>query len=233
MELDSSLQTSEDLDSLNCTVIQLDGEGELRRSRSGTQAAEEGDEDEVEVEGLLRLPQMTDTSMNSVGQPLRDVMDRLNGALEKEEAWNHLEGEEKKNSFDRGSRLPAQQPFREESGGEPPDPPPGETSHSTWATSTNLPQDSPVLEDLCCFTQNSSDSSSTGGGHHDSTEHSQSHPLSGGHEDEGEAKAPEGLETEMKKGEEDAQEGDETDKNINTTEKKLSPSESSHPAEFK
>uniref|UniRef100_A0A8C7UG40 Pleckstrin homology domain-containing family M member 2 n=1 Tax=Oncorhynchus mykiss TaxID=8022 RepID=A0A8C7UG40_ONCMY len=42
---------------------------------------EEGQEED-ESEGLLRLPEMTDTSMDSVGQPLRDVMNRLNGALD-------------------------------------------------------------------------------------------------------------------------------------------------------
>ncbi|GLD74757.1 pleckstrin homology domain-containing family M member 2 isoform X1 [Lates japonicus] len=63
MEMDNSLLALEDVDSLNCTVIQLDGEGELRRSRVGSEAGEEADEDGVE--GLLRLPEMTDTSMDS------------------------------------------------------------------------------------------------------------------------------------------------------------------------
>uniref|UniRef100_A0A674E3F9 Pleckstrin homology domain-containing family M member 2 n=1 Tax=Salmo trutta TaxID=8032 RepID=A0A674E3F9_SALTR len=51
-----------------------------RRSRRGM--GEEEGQEEDESEGLLRLPEMTDTSMDSVGQPLRDVMDRLNGALD-------------------------------------------------------------------------------------------------------------------------------------------------------
>uniref|UniRef100_A0A4W5KZG7 Pleckstrin homology domain containing, family M (with RUN domain) member 2 n=1 Tax=Hucho hucho TaxID=62062 RepID=A0A4W5KZG7_9TELE len=46
----------------------------VRRSSS-----RRGTGEEEESEGLLRLPEMTDTSMDSVGQPLRDVMDRLNG----------------------------------------------------------------------------------------------------------------------------------------------------------
>uniref|UniRef100_A0A3Q3J199 Pleckstrin homology domain-containing family M member 2 n=1 Tax=Monopterus albus TaxID=43700 RepID=A0A3Q3J199_MONAL len=194
---------SEDVDSLDCTVIQLNGEEELRRSRVGSEVMEEGDEDMVEG---LRLPEMTDTSMDSVGQPLRDVMDRLNG----------------------GPTPPAQLPFREESAGEPPDPAPGETSGA-----------SPAPTDLCCFTSNSPDSAPTGGGHYDSTEHRQLQTLSGGHENEGEAKAPAGQEPEVKKVKEDLEREDK-DKNTFTEEaeqqlqeEKLSPSESSHPAEFK
>lgn len=239
MEMDNNLQGSDDVDSLNCTVIHLDAEGELRRSRAGTEVVEEGDEDGVE--GLLRLPEMTDTSMDSVGQPLRDVMDRLNGVLDREEAWDHPEVEEKDGkSCDQGPQPPAQQPFREDSGGKPPDPAPGETSDAPMVTSPNLLQASPA--NLCCFTPNSPDAAPTGGGHHDSTEHSKSQTLSGGDEDEGKAKAKaEGQEPNMKNGGEDVQEGGETDKNTFTAEgeeeqlqeDKLSPSESSHPAEFK
>lgn len=231
MEMDNSPLASEDVDSLNCAVIQLDAEAELRRSRVGSEVVEEGDEDGVE--GLLRLPEMTDTSMDTVGQPLRDVMDRLNGALDREEAWEHAEEGEEKNSegCDKGPEPPAQQPFREDSGGEPPDPAPGETSLAPLAT--NFLQASPAPTDLCCFTPFSPGSTPTGGGHYDSTEHRQSQTLSGGLEDEGEAKAPAGQEPDLKTGEEDTEEGEETDKNPFTEEEKLSPSESSHPAEFK
>ncbi|XP_071331443.1 pleckstrin homology domain-containing family M member 2 isoform X1 [Trachinotus anak] len=228
MEMDGNLLASEDVDSLNGTVIQLDGEGELRRSRVGSEAVEEGDEDEVV--GLLRLPQMTDTSMDSVGQPLRDVMDRLNGALDREEAWEHLEEEKTSEGCDQGPEPPTQQPFREDSGGEPPDPAPGGTSHSLMARSPKFLQASPAPEELCCFTPNSPDSAPTGGGHYDSTEHSQPQTLSGGLEDEGEAKKQAGQEPDMKQ-----EEGD-VDQNTLTEdpqEEKLSPSESSHPAEFK
>uniref|UniRef100_A0A4W6BN79 Pleckstrin homology domain containing, family M (with RUN domain) member 2 n=1 Tax=Lates calcarifer TaxID=8187 RepID=A0A4W6BN79_LATCA len=211
-----NLLASEDVDSLNCTVIHLDGEGELRRSRVGSEAVEEGDEDGVE--GLLRLPEMTDTSMDSVGQPLRDVMDRLNGSLDREEP-------------------PAQQPFREDSGGEPPDPASGETSRSPLPTGSKFLQASPAPTDLCCFTPNSPGSAPTGSGHYDSTEHSQSQTLSGGLEDEGETKAQAEQEPNMKT---DEVQGEETDKNTFTEgtqqqlqKEKLSPSESSHPAEFK
>ncbi|KAM7410949.1 hypothetical protein PAMA_021083 [Pampus argenteus] len=238
MEMDNSLQGSDDVDSLNCTEIHHDAEGESRRSRAGTEVVEEGDEDGVE--GLLRLPEMTDTSMDSVGQPLSDVMDRLNGVLDKEEAWDHLEEGEKNNKgCNRGPEPPAQQPFREDSGGKPPDPITGETSRTPLATSLNHLQTSPTPSD--CFTPSSPDSAPTGGGHHDSTEHSESQTLSGGHEDKGEAKAPAGQEPNMKNRGEDVQEGEETAENKFTAEdageqlqeEKLSPSESSHPAEFK
>lgn len=238
MEMDNSLVASEDVDSLNCTVIQLDAESELRRSRVGSKAVE-GDEDGEE--GLLRLPEMADTSMDTVGQPLRDVMDRLNGALDREEAWEHLVevGEKNNEGFDQGPEPPAQQPFREDSGGEPPDRAPGETCLSSLATSPNFLQTSPATTDLCCFAPFSPDSTSSGGGHYDSTEHGQSQTLSGGLEGEGEAKAAAGQGSDVKRGEEDAEEGQETDKNTFTEEateiqeEKLSPSESSHPAEFK
>ncbi|XP_026187782.1 pleckstrin homology domain-containing family M member 2 isoform X2 [Mastacembelus armatus] len=235
MEVDNSLLASEDVDSLNCTVIEVDGERELRRSRVGSEVVEEGEEDGVE--GLLRLPEMADTSMDSVGQPLRDVMDRLNGALDREEAWEHPEEEEHNSKgCNQVPEPPAQQPFREDSAGEPPDPAPGEIPGSALARDLNFLQASSLPTDLRCFTPNSSDSASTGGGHHDSAEHSQSQALSSGHEDEGKAKTPTGQESNMK----EEKEGDEMDKNIFTEEpqqqiqqEKLSPSESSHPAEFK
>lgn len=226
METDGSLQNCEYVDLLNCTVVQLDGEG-ASRSMAGEEGGENG------VEGLLRLPEMADTSMDRVGQPLRDVMDRLNGALDKEEPWDHLEEEDKKSNCNQGRKPLVQQPFREDSGGKPPDPATGEQSHPTLGTSTNLQHASPALEESCCFTPNGPDAPSAGGGHYDPTEHSQSQTLSGGHEDEGQAKASAGQEHDMKNGEEDAEGGDETDENKNKADGNISPSESSHPAEFR
>ncbi|XP_068454006.1 pleckstrin homology domain-containing family M member 2 isoform X2 [Clinocottus analis] len=211
--------SSEDVDSLNGTLVQLDAEAELRRSRVGSEVVEEGDEDGVE--GLLRLPEMTDTSMDTVGQPLRDVMDRLNRPLDVEDTWERRGEREEKSSAgcDRGPEPPTQQPFREDSRGEPPDPASGEASLFLQAP--------PVPSDLCCFTPNSSDSTPTGGGHYDSAEHSQSQTLSGGLEDEGDAKASAGQEPEMKTGEEDSEEGEDTGNNAFAEE-----AEDSHPAEF-
>ncbi|KAL6120007.1 plekhm2 [Pungitius sinensis] len=218
LEMDNRRMSSEDVDSLNGAAIQLDAEAEVRRSRVGSEVVDEGDEG---VEGLLRLPEMTDTSMEALGQPLREVMDRLNGALDSEEAWEHRGGEEEErrgSECHRGPEPPTQQPFREESEGEPPDPVPGETSLFLQAAAEPA--------ELCCFTPNSSDSTPSGGSHYDSTEHCQSQTLSGGLEDEGDAKASAGLKTEMK--EVDTEEGEKTVHNEFTKEAEIS-----HPAEFK
>lgn len=239
METGTSLQAAEDVDSLNCT----EGEIVRRGSRRGTEAVEEEDE-EAAAASLLRLPEMTDTSMDNVGQPLCDVMDQLNGALDGEEAWEHLEENEKNNDgFCHNSEPPAQQPFREDCGGEPPDPTTAEMPLYILATAPNFLQTSPAPTDLCCFTPRSPISASQGCGHHDSSEHGQSQTHSGGHEDEGEAKTPAGQEPSVNMGEEQKEDRDKpgdsnkdgfSSKKIEELqEEKQSPSESSHPAEFK
>lgn len=234
MEMDNGLLASDDTDSLNCTLIQLDAETELRRSRGGSEVVEEGDEDGLE--GLLRLPEMTDTSMDTVGKPLRDVMERLNGALDKEETWEQGGGEgagEKNNKgCEQSPEPPAQQPFREDSGGEPPDRAPGETTLSPLVTSPNFLQASPAPSDLCCFTPFSPDSTPSSGGHYDSAEHSQSQTLPGGLEGEGEAKAAPGQEPDMKT-EEETDNNQVPEEAEELQEEKPSPSDTSHPAEFK
>ncbi|XP_017266891.1 pleckstrin homology domain-containing family M member 2 isoform X1 [Kryptolebias marmoratus] len=224
IETENGTFTSED-DSLNSTVVQPDSEGELSRSRVGSVIVEE--EGEESVEALLRLPEMTDTSMNSVGQPLRDVMDRLNGS------WEHPDAkEEKKNSqvVDQSLEPPTQQPFREDSEGKPPDPAPGEASVSPLDKSSNSLQASAVSTDLCCFTPTSPDSADTSGGHNDSTGQSQSQTLSGCLEDDKEAKGPAGEKPHMK---EEVQEDPENKTTEHLHKEELSPSEISHPAEFK
>lgn len=226
MDLDNSLVASEDMDLLNCTLIQLDSEEEVRRSRVGSEAVDEGNEGTEE--GLLRLPQMTDTSMDTVGQPLRDVMDRLNGTLDVEE---------NNECFDQIPVPSTQQPFREDSGGEPPDRAPGETSLFPQPTSPNSLQASPAATDLCCVAPISPGAASSGGGDHDAAKHGQSQTLSGG-EGEGQAEAAAGPGSEVKTRTEDTA-ALETDKNAlneevkRIQEEKLSPSERSHPAEFK
>ncbi|KAF7649496.1 hypothetical protein LDENG_00140640 [Lucifuga dentata] len=251
MEMDVTLQASEngqrlgdDVDSLSYTEEEM--VRRRRRSRRGTEAMEEEEEEEAEEAGaasLLRLPQMTDTSMDNVGQPLRDVMDRLNGALDGEEAWEHLDEEEKNNKgFCQDSEPPSQQPFREDSDSEPPDPPTGETSHSTLSTDPDFLQASPAPTNLHCFTPNSPGSAAEGRGHHDSAEHGQSQAPSGGHEGEGTTKTAGGQEPAVKTGEEEMEEREKaaaSDENEaeeageEPQEEKPSPSESSHPAEFK
>lgn len=223
---------SQEVDSINSTVALLDSDGEQSRSRVGSAIVEEGGEEGVE--GLLRLPEMTDTSMDTVGQPLRDVMERLNGS------WVHPEEQEDKNnqSCDQRSLTPVQQPFRNDSEGKPPDPTPQETFDSSLADRPDCLQTSSVSADLCCITTDSTDSADTSGGHNDSTEQSQSQTLSGSLEDEEEAEEPAGRKLHMKEEEEEETiEGDSAGRTSVTEEteqqEKLSPSEISHPAEFK
>ncbi len=76
--------------------INMDSRGPLERpngpgSKSVRNGRPEGEDEDQEAG--LRLPEMTDTSMDSVGEPLRDVMDRLNGSLDGEH-WQRSEGEE-------------------------------------------------------------------------------------------------------------------------------------------
>uniref|UniRef100_A0A8C8HGJ9 RUN domain-containing protein n=1 Tax=Oncorhynchus tshawytscha TaxID=74940 RepID=A0A8C8HGJ9_ONCTS len=180
--------------------------------------------EEEESEGLLRLPEMTDTSMDSVGQPLRDVMDRLNGALDGEKTW--------------GRPPPGQQPFRGDSMGEPPDP---EARHPpllrpALAPSPNFLQAPPAPADFYCFTPHSPDAAALRSGHHDTAGHGQSQALLGGHEVE--AEAPPGQNPSLEEEEHDeavmVENGlaaGETEEE--TEEDRLSPTENSHPAEFK
>lgn len=167
----------------------------------------EGEEEEPETG--LRLPEMTDTSMDNVGQPLREVMDRLNGSLDAEDG-----AEEICTAHD---GPPNQQPFREDAGGEPPDP-------SDGFLQAPLPP-----ADFYCFTSQSPDPAASGGGRHDSAGHGEPQDVPVSNEDEGEAEA------------EAAAAGQDPSIAIETSEKKLSQTEeddedatqSSHAAEFK
>lgn len=225
-ELENSLSAADYMDQLNCTVIHVDADAESVRSRLGSECIE-GDEDADE--GLLRLPKMADTSMDTVGKPLCDVMDRLNGGLDKEEPWEHLEGdEEEKNDevFKQVPQPPAQPPFRTESSGEPPDRAPSDTTPTPSAASPDFLQTSPEG----CFAAFNPGAAPSGGGRHDAAEPGQPEAPSGGREDEGEAEAAAaaaGQGSEVKNGEVDA------DASAQEAKAKLSPSEVSHPAEFR
>lgn len=210
-------------DSVSSAVAPPESEGELGRSRVGSVIVEEGEEESTE--GLLRLPEMTDTSMSSVGQPLRDVMDRLNGSWEDREAKGE---EEERNGcvVDPSSEPPTQQPFREDSEGKPPDPAPGQTSVSPLDDGSNSLQASAVSTDSGCFAPLSPDLAHTSGGHNDSAEQSQSQTLSGSLEDDEGAEAPAGQKPHMKEKDKDPEQEA-------AVEETLSPSEVSHPAEFK
>uniref|UniRef100_A0A673MA42 Pleckstrin homology domain-containing family M member 2-like n=1 Tax=Sinocyclocheilus rhinocerous TaxID=307959 RepID=A0A673MA42_9TELE len=141
--------------------------------RNGRQKGEDED-----PEAGLRLPEMTDTSMDRVGEPLRDIMDRLNGSLDGE-SWQRSEGEEEVD----GTRtshdgLPHQRPFREDSGGEPPDP-------IRSFLQAPLPP-----ADFYCFTSQSPDLAASCGGHNDSAGNGESQDVPVGDEDEGKAETP-------------------------------------------
>ncbi|XP_062397623.1 pleckstrin homology domain-containing family M member 2 isoform X2 [Sardina pilchardus] len=188
---------------------------------------EDGGGDEEDPEALLRLPEMTDTSMDSVGQPLCDVMDRLNGTLDRE-SWERA-GEEDEDdergagegAGRKGTRtsaaapLPQPQPFRGDSGGEPPDPvgQPG-----PLAPSPGFLQAPPAPADFYCFTPHSPDTAAARRGRHDPAGDGQPPALPGGHADEGEAAAEEpaprpqhahGLAVEDAAGEGEGEEGEE------------------------
>lgn len=237
METESSPVASEDLDLLNCTVMQVDTEAKLRRNGGGSKIV---NREEDREEALLRIPEMKDSSMDTVGQPLCDVMDRLNGALDKEEVWGHKEeaGKKANEAFNNGTEPPAQQPFREDSQNEPPDRCNGEETVSPSSPNPDFLQASPASTDVHCFTTFSPDATSSGGGHNDLAEHGQSQTLSSGLKGEGEAKAAAGQESDVKTWEQDTEEGQEIERNLladevkEKQEDKLSPSESSHPAEF-
>lgn len=231
-ELENSLVAADYVDLLNCTVIHVDAEAESGRSRLGSECIE-GDEDAEEA--LLRLPKMADTSMDTVGKTLCDVMDRLNGGLDEKERWEHLDEEEKSDEvFNPVPQPPAQLPFRTDSSREPPDRAASDTTPTPTATSPGFLQTSPAPADARCFAAFNPDAAPSGGGHHDAAEPGQPEAPSGGPEDEGEGEAAAGQRSEVKNGEVDADGGREADAGAEEVkEEKLSPSEVSHPAEFK
>lgn len=143
-----------------------------------TESMRNGRREDEDPEAGLRLPEMTDTSMDSVGQPLRDVMDRLNGSLDGD-GWQPREGEEGVDGICTShDGPPHQRPFREDSGGEPPDP-----NHSFLQAP--LPP-----ADFYCFTSQSPDPAASSGGHDDSARNGEPQDVPVGDEDEGEAETP-------------------------------------------
>lgn len=143
-------------------------------------AAKENSEDQ-EPEARFRLPEMTDTSMDSVGQPLKDVMDRLNGALDGK-SWEGQEDEEEEaeNGIHPQTSSLQHQPFREDESGEPPDP---DTQSRLMASAAPT--------HFYCFTPHSTDAAAESGSHHDPAGNGQSQTAYGGHEDEREGETAE------------------------------------------
>ncbi|XP_048879476.1 pleckstrin homology domain-containing family M member 2-like isoform X1 [Brienomyrus brachyistius] len=153
--------------------------------------------DDEEEEGMLRLPEMTDTSMDSVGLPLKEVMDKLNGALDGQ-AWDPdaAEGGARGSSIE--PQPPEQQPFRGDPEGKPPDPAgrsPLSPQSCALASDTNLLQTPRSPADLFVFASHSPDPAPQGGGYHDPAGYGQQKAFFGGHEGEGQGEAPTGPDT--------------------------------------
>ncbi|XP_074781028.1 pleckstrin homology domain-containing family M member 2 isoform X2 [Athene noctua] len=106
-------------------------------------AQEEGRERSTLSQLALRIPEMKDTSMESVGQPLSKVMDRLNGQLDPS-GWN-------------APLEPPGQSFRTGTPGETPD----GSSSGDFSEGISAPMD------FYRFTVESPNAAAPGGGHHD------------------------------------------------------------------
>ncbi|XP_062871874.1 pleckstrin homology domain-containing family M member 2 isoform X2 [Trichomycterus rosablanca] len=189
--------------------------------QSDTELRESGEDEEPEA--MLRLPEMTDTSMDSVGKPLWDVMDRLNGALDGK-TWERQEKEEAEGEMacaNPAASLLQQQPFQEDAPGEPPDP---ESQLHALA--------SPAPAHFYCFTSQSAGAAAQSGSHHDSAGHGQSEALLGGHEDErkGETAAEQDASSQIEK---DRGEAGGVLQQNGSVEGEVQPDENSHPAEFR
>ncbi|XP_041319311.1 pleckstrin homology domain-containing family M member 2 isoform X1 [Pyrgilauda ruficollis] len=125
-----------------------DGEGDREEPpRGGGSAAPGGPEEGGERAALgplaLRIPEMKDTSMESLGQPLSKVMDRLNGQLDPG-GWS-------------AALEPPGQPFRTGTPGETPD----GSSSGDFSEGISAPMD------FYRFTVESPNAAAPGGGHHD------------------------------------------------------------------
>ncbi|KAM6241075.1 pleckstrin homology domain-containing family M member 2 isoform 3-T3 [Porphyrio hochstetteri] len=119
---------------------------------------EEGRERSTLSQLALRIPEMKDTSMESVGQPLSKVMDRLNGQLDPG-GWN-------------APLEPPGQSFRTGTPGETPD----GSSSGDFSEGISAPMD------FYRFTVESPNAAAPGGGHHDTAGPGQPPHVSGGPE---------------------------------------------------
>ncbi|NWS77430.1 PKHM2 protein, partial [Crotophaga sulcirostris] len=118
----------------------------------------------------LRIPEMKDTSMESVGQPLSKVMDRLNGQLDPG-GWH-------------GPLEPPGRSFRTGTPGETPD----GSSSGDCSEGISAPMD------FYRFTVESPNAAAPGGGHHDTPGPGQPPHVSGSSEAPEEEKSGEGEE---------------------------------------
>ncbi|XP_023687149.1 pleckstrin homology domain-containing family M member 2-like isoform X3 [Paramormyrops kingsleyae] len=144
-----------------------EGNEEMRPKHQGSE--------EEEAESLLQVPEMSDTSMESVGQPLQAVVDRLNGPLDSQAGG----------TGGRAGRVPNGQQLC-----------PGGTEVDAPDRS-QVPNAGfllPAPADFYHFAPHSLDPASPDGSLYDSTENGQQEAAHGGHEDEHEDE-DEGAET--------------------------------------
>ncbi|XP_067422362.1 pleckstrin homology domain-containing family M member 2 isoform X2 [Emydura macquarii macquarii] len=183
----------------------------------------------------LRIPEMKDTSMESVGQPLSKVIDKLNGQLDPM-GWNcHVE--------------PPDQSFRTSMPGETPDGPPS----GSFSEGISTPMD------FYRFTVESPNALASGGGDHDAAgagqpPHVPRSPEAAGQEEEGgegetagavedtQEEAAKTQTSEMETGSTEAPsrvKGDQPSPSLSSAddsgveEGQGSPSETAHPSEFR
>ncbi|XP_075629514.1 pleckstrin homology domain-containing family M member 2 isoform X3 [Balearica regulorum gibbericeps] len=129
---------------------------------------EEGRERSALRQLALRIPEMKDTSMESMGQPLSKVMDRLNGQLDPG-GWN-------------APLEPPGQSFRTGTPGETPD----GSSSGDFSEGISAPMD------FYRFTVESPNAAAPGGGHHDAPRPGQPPHVSGSPEAPEEEESREG-----------------------------------------
>lgn len=156
-------ETSTQQSSGDSDVNGLSDRGDVQRDDDPTAPAgepspggqEEGHERSALSQLALRIPEMKDTSMESVGQPLSKVMDRLNGQLDPG-GWS-------------APLEPPRQSFRTGTPGETPD----GSSSGDFSEGISAPMD------FYRFTVESPNAAAPGGGHHDAAGAGQPPHVSG------------------------------------------------------
>lgn len=154
-----------------------EGNEEMRPKHQGSE------EEEEEAESLLQVPEMSDTSMDSVGQPLQAVEDQLNGPLDSQADGMGCRAGRLTN----GQWLSQQESC---SGGEEVDTP----DRSQVPNAGFLPV-LPAPADFYRFAPRSPDPASPGGSLYDSAEHGQQEAADRDHGDERDGREDEGAET--------------------------------------
>ncbi|XP_048839271.1 pleckstrin homology domain-containing family M member 2-like isoform X2 [Brienomyrus brachyistius] len=142
-----------------------EGNEEMRPSRQGS-------EEEDDAESRLRLPEMSDTSMDSMGQPLEAVVDRLNGPLDGQAGGKG----DKAGRVTNGQWLSQQQLCPGVSEVDTPD--------RSQVPNAGFLHVLPAPADFYRFAPHSPDPASPGGSLYDSAENGQQEAAHGDHEDE-------------------------------------------------